>query len=582
MSLFLLIQDKQKQIDKSDFKNIVDEFSRFGKRNISEKIFGNTIMISAPIWSQIATTFEDKNHYIVLAGYITEYTGKEGNSKALLFNNPCKCVSDEFLISGIEMIRHFKGIFSICIFQKSSQNVFVFNDHYGLYPVFVYEDAQTRILCNEYEPIIKLSQFNNQIDKQSVFEYFTAGSIQGNRTFFKSITNLRPGHFTEITREHLSINKLPENSTPRIFNGSPDDLADEFHTIFKRSVHKRIALFNNAKPLISLTGGVDTRCITAEIPEQYLKSFQFITMITPPLQPETDSEFVIANQIAKRMGLNLEARYFDYWNRDFDKTFYNQLRTDNPEYIFTGHYGSEIYKAEFFYLIPEKVKRDFVEILGYPFYPPKKQSQKTWSQKLRSQLLFEEIFNPDFLKEIIPVEEIIDEEYKHFNNMNKELHFTINLITRSFFTNFWDGTRGLNLCQPYMTSQKFCCPFLDQDLISFILQVPYKYLGLGNNKIYTGFVERCCHNLLDIPTNSNYANHEGAVLKYFPQKIKPYDVRNPKYKKSFSLYLNDKSTWNTGVYSTGFKNFVKKTSDLKDKYITRFIDFEAWKKYSAL
>jgi hypothetical protein len=582
MSLSLLIQDKQKQIDKSDFKIVVDEFSRFGKRNISEKTFGNTMMISAPIWSQIATTFEDKNHYIVLAGYITEYTGKEENSKALLFNNPCKCISDEFLISGVEMIRHFKGIFSICIFQKSSQNVFVFNDHYGLYPVFIYDDDQTRILCNEYEPIIKLSQFNNQIDKQSVFEYFTAGSIQGNRTFFKSITNLRPGHFIKITGEHLTVNKISESNNPENFKGSPDDLSAEFYTIFKRSVQKRIALFNSSNPLISLTGGVDTRCITAEIPEQYLKSLQFITMITPPLQPETDSEFIIANQIAQRMELNHEARYFDYWNQDFDQTFFDKLRSDTLEYRFTGHYGSEIYKAEFFYLIPEKVRQDFIKIMGYPFYPPKKQLQKTRSQNLNSQAVFEGIFNTDFLKEIIPVEEIIDEEYKHFNNTNKELHFTINLITRSFFTNFWDGTRGLNLCQPYMTSQKFCCPFLDQDLISFILQIPYAFLGLGKDKIYNGFVERCCHNLLDIPTNSNYANHEGAVLKYFPQKVKSFDMRNPKYAAAYKNYRSAKNLKSHEFFSTQFEKFVKRTNDHKNPHISRFIDFEAWKRYCSI
>jgi hypothetical protein len=583
MSQFLVMLEKGRRIDRNTWSGVINEFTRTGKRRCAEVQFDNAIFLSAPVWTNRASCFENENYFVALAGYVTDCTGTD--SFANKFNhcieNQCEFIAEDFKLHGHAIAQRYKGIFTICIYNKEDRSVFVINDAYGLYPLFVFEDVNTVILCTEYEPILKYGKFTPTIDKQSVYEYFNAGSVQMDRTFFKSISNLSAGSSLYVYKGTVFTTKCRSHKEFTIVDSTCDDYAEEFFELFRRSVQKRISIFQHCNPLISLSGGVDTRCILGQIPNSLRNGFTFTTMITPPLQPEEDTEFIIANKIAAQTGIRHQFAYFDYWNENFDFSFFNKLRADNAQYIFSGHYGSEIFKAEFFYLIPDRIKRDFEKVAGFSFYPEKKNGNVSWVHGFRKDK-HQEILSEELLKGMVPIDDVISDAYKQTNAYNHELEYSIGLITRSFFTNFWMGTRGLNLCQPYLTSQKFCCPFLDQDLLDFILKTPYKYIGLGKNKMYNGFVELACKGLLDIPTNSNYANHEDAVLTYFAGKTKPFDSRNPKYGPAFQEYSMKHGECMDEVYSPSFIKSIQGAKDLNLPIVSRFIDFEAWRRYTGL
>ncbi len=162
-------------------KNLTLFHSRLSILDLSEN--GNQPMIS-----------EDDNFVIVFNGEI--YNHLDLRKK---INHKFKSTSDTetilYLYSeiGQDFLNELNGIFSLAIFDKNKNELIIARDHFGVKPLYIYQDENFFIFSSEIKTFLKFD-IDKSIDIQSISNYITFLWSPGKLTPFKNVKKLLPGN----------------------------------------------------------------------------------------------------------------------------------------------------------------------------------------------------------------------------------------------------------------------------------------------------------------------------------------------------------------------------------------------------
>lgn len=518
---------------------------------------------------------------IAVSGYFIDF---EDRLKEISLNKPacskanafCEYIYYELLRFGTQRLAKLSGAFTIVIYNKLSCELLVVNDKYGLFPLYIYDSPERLYLCNEYEPFRDIPGFPAVLDQQAVYEYFEGGMVLGDKTFFSALRQFPAGSSLQVTKgDALRIQKNSAD-THQYQEGKVQAGAAEFVDIFRQGLISRLRTTEETDRVVTLSGGMDTRLMAGFIPEEIREKLSFLTFITPPLTKEQDSEYHISSQIANLLKLKLEVDTFDFWKEDFSPGFFEVLGRTQDRFAFTGHFGSEIFKAEFYSLLPDYLRKCYDKEAIQPIYSlPKKhrRSRSFWNKKEPS------IFSSAFARTMPPFEQLLKEELAKRGGEGAFKRLSLELLTRSFFTDYWKGTRGLFHFQPQLIHKHFCVPFTDSRLLDLFLQIPAQQLGLGTGKFYNEIVAQMPAALRNIETNSNFANHEGTDIKFVNNLQSPFNNRNPKYAVALEWVQKNRLAHKNDVYNLGYLNRLISQGMEANPHLIRLIDFETWCRY---
>jgi len=94
---------------------------------------------------------------------------------------------------GKDFISKLNGMFIIAIFDRKSNKLFIFNDRFGIYPLFYSCRAGRLIFAPEMKGILCDDQFPKKIDHIAIAQYVRFQHLLGIRTFCEDIQLLPPG-----------------------------------------------------------------------------------------------------------------------------------------------------------------------------------------------------------------------------------------------------------------------------------------------------------------------------------------------------------------------------------------------------
>jgi asparagine synthase (glutamine-hydrolysing) len=161
------------------------------------------------------------------------------------------------------------GIYSIVIYDKIQDKLFLITDRNGLGHLYYIEYEREIYWASELRAFLA-GDFKVTLKKSSIEAYLELGHLINNSTWFNEINLIPPASFLEwdFKTSALSItqywNYKGNNSvnSPRKMNVIGDDLTD----LFREAVKKRVN--NNERIGITLSGGLDSRTIFANIPQR--------------------------------------------------------------------------------------------------------------------------------------------------------------------------------------------------------------------------------------------------------------------------------------------------------------------------
>lgn len=166
---------------------------------------------------------------------------------------------------GIECINKFNGMFAFSLYDNFKKKFYLARDRYGIKPVYYHETKEkTFIYASEIKSILEYKDYQSEVDKEALLEYFTFQNIFTNKTLHKDIQILEAGHYLEIDLLSKNIKKTQywdfDFSEPETIKDEREYI-EELDRLFVQSVKRQLVA---DVPVGSyLSGGMDSGSITA-------------------------------------------------------------------------------------------------------------------------------------------------------------------------------------------------------------------------------------------------------------------------------------------------------------------------------
>lgn len=178
---------------------------------------------------------------------------------------------------GSDFIRSLRGMFAFIIYDRARNKMLIAKDHFGIKPLYWYNDGQKIIFASEIKAILSYPGIKAEADRENLCEYMTYQFILGEGTMFRNIYKVLPGHFMTLDLHSFSLErtkywepnfKIDRFHTEEYFISALGEILDQTITQHMRS----------DVPLGSyLSGGIDSSFVTIMSAAKYCSQFKSFT-----------------------------------------------------------------------------------------------------------------------------------------------------------------------------------------------------------------------------------------------------------------------------------------------------------------
>lgn len=164
-----------------------------------------------------------------------------------------------YLDQGTACLQSLRGEFAFIIWDGRKQQLFAGRDRFGVKPLFYHQNGDDLYLASEIKALLALG-VEPRWDVQSVYD-FDAGILHNDRSFFRGVKQLPPGHFLLASPGHVRTvgywdTCFATQASLAQDKRSPQDYVEPFKALFADAV--RVRLDADVPVGCYLSGGLDS------------------------------------------------------------------------------------------------------------------------------------------------------------------------------------------------------------------------------------------------------------------------------------------------------------------------------------
>ncbi len=521
---------------------------------------------------------ENKRYVILFNGEI--YNFKKIKKDILKKNKNLKFVSSSdtevllnlYILKGHKMLNKIEGIFSIVIYDKKMNRIFISRDRFGLKPLYYILQNQNFIFSSELKgflPLIKKFQIPWKINKNLVLEYLTYRCNVGEKTLIDKVRKFKNGNYAFVNSKgklktfsffNPKYNSFNNNKI-KINPKNVQNYTKKLDKLFSDSIDKQ--MISDAPLGICLSGGLDSSLILNYAATKVKYPIQNYHINFKTTRNNKFNEKKYAKSVANKY--NCKLKIIDYDLNKYIKDFKDAVWFND-------------------------------EPLSIPHAPALYRMSKIASRKVKVLLAGEgadDIFagynmhkkNPKSLKEIDlyakdkDMIRILNNGYKNLNPKRIVLQKKIkrNRVNSLIIYNFESKLSHLLNRLDKMSmggSIEARAPFLDEKLFEFSKSLPTNLKTQNKSSKY--IIKKLCEKFF--PKKFIYRKKNG-----FSMPLNEW-MKNSKFKKFFLDILLDPLTLSRGIYNPRelrklIKIFNKSNDKEKNSYANKIwvlANFELW------
>jgi asparagine synthetase B (glutamine-hydrolysing) len=158
---------------------------------------------------------------------------------------------------GPEMVHHLQGMFAFCIHDRRSGESFIARDRLGIKPLFYRDDGRALHFASEPAVLLRHPDVPAEVDGEALIELFCLQYVSGERTVWRGVRKLPPGHALHLRGGGLRTYRYwelpPAQPGPE---ADPERLRGQLRELMESSVRQRLVA---DVPLgMFLSGGIDS------------------------------------------------------------------------------------------------------------------------------------------------------------------------------------------------------------------------------------------------------------------------------------------------------------------------------------
>jgi asparagine synthase (glutamine-hydrolysing) len=192
---------------------------------------------------------------------------------------------------GIGFVSKLDGIFAFALFDRPQRTLFLARDPIGVKPLLYARRDRRLAFGSEAKAILASGLIGAQLDETSLHLTMNVRYVPGERTFFRGIERLLPGHVLEhrdgVSRcaRYTSIDWTPDESRTR------DEWTEGIREHYQMAVTRQ--LLSDVPLGVSLSGGIDSSSIVAMIRRGHSGPIKTFTLgFSEPTDELDDARFV--------------------------------------------------------------------------------------------------------------------------------------------------------------------------------------------------------------------------------------------------------------------------------------------------
>jgi asparagine synthase (glutamine-hydrolysing) len=177
----------------------------------------------------------------------------------------------------------FKGMFSLILFNRVEQTLYLIRDRFGVKPLYYYLNDHLLLFGSELKPFHTHPQFNKSLDLYSVWYFFQCGNIPSPHSIFKDTYKVEPGTMVSIDCNTLRLEKKVFWSPTAYFQKEPLSISFDAAKIRTRELLSdaiNLRMVSDVPVGLFLSGGYDS-ATTAALLTQSHKDLKTFTVAVP-------------------------------------------------------------------------------------------------------------------------------------------------------------------------------------------------------------------------------------------------------------------------------------------------------------
>lgn len=221
---------------------------------------------------------DDGSYWISYNGEIYNYSEirceLEDIGCVFISQSDTEVILNAYKIWGTECLSRFNGMFSILIYDKVKECIFVARDRFGVKPLYYYQDQDGIYFASEIKQFTVLPNWTAELNHQRAFDFLVHGVMDHtHETLFRQVYQLRGGEYAVIDLKQLKVLQQSGLVHKRWYELkisqtklSYTDACDEFKQIFIDSIKLRLRSDVNVGSCLS--GGLDSSAIVLAMADQ--------------------------------------------------------------------------------------------------------------------------------------------------------------------------------------------------------------------------------------------------------------------------------------------------------------------------
>lgn len=328
---------------------------------------------------------EEDRYSVVFNGEIYNYLELKEELTAYSFktNSDTEVLLAGFKEWGPTFVTKLIGMFSFVIYDKHTQELWVYRDRLGIKPLFFYQDEKTFAFSSELHPLTVLFKKKLSIDKNSISDFLHLGYIPEPKTAWVQLLKFPAGHYACVKNKQITNITAYWTASDLITKDVITD-ENEAKNILKIEIEKAVErrLVSDVPFGTFLSGGIDSSLVTAiasQKTNEKLKTFSigfedknkneapYARAVAEHLQTD-HHEFIVNPKDIEELLTEITTSYQEPYadSSAFPTMLVSKLARQHVTMTLSGDGGDELFHGYGAYTWAERLNHNYWRVLKAP------------------------------------------------------------------------------------------------------------------------------------------------------------------------------------------------------------------------